>query len=319
METKTWYNGVPFSARSFCGVSFDGNDGWMTHEELPQAETAEMQEIVNQMNEFRQELISDGALENTDVPGYGGVHTWDDWEAYWTDVSIGSPDVEKYTIPVPGRHGVVDLSEVLTGFPVFHNREISVSLAYPGSGAQWHEEFSDMLAQLHGQSVQMVMDSDPAYYYEGRCEVGTVRQDGTYSTFDITMDAYPYKKEVMDSFDDWLWDPLNFESGVIREYGKLLIPAGTTPTSDLTFTIYGSQMPCELWMRASDGQSVVISLQGEGTNGITARTISDSWEKVEFYDGVRKTWLKDHAYQIIIRSTHIEDAYLSIFLRGGKR
>lgn len=157
----------------------------------------------------------------------GWRHTWNDWGLYWTDVFIGEPEVETYTINVPGRHGKLDLSEVLTGEPVYKNRVVSASFVFPSKGALWHERYSEILNELHGQVVRLIFDSDPGYYYEGRCSVSSAREDGFYSSFSVTVDAFPLKYELLDSLGDWLWDPLDFENGIIREYGNIVIPAQT--------------------------------------------------------------------------------------------
>lgn len=315
METKQIYPSVPFAERSFFGVSFDGGAGWMQRddENFPKAETEAMQQLVDQMNGLRQELVDAGAMGSLAVPGVGGVHTWDNWEAYWTDVEIGAPDVEKYQVEVPGRPGVLDLSEVLTGAPVFHNREVTITLTYPGSGAQWHEEYSDMLGQLHGQAVQMVMDSDPGYYYEGRCEVSSQRQDGVHSTFDIALDAYPYKKAIQDTLDDWLWDPFNFESGVVEELGNVVIPANT---ENFSITVHGSQMPCVLWMK--NGAPVTI----EGPEIATIVPIpSTSWRAITDIretNSPRRSWLKDYDYTFTFHNKYGDETTAAIFLQRGR-
>ncbi len=206
IPNKRYIDSVPYSSQEYWGVSLDGVDGWDTPEEE------------SPYSEVREALTG-----TTSIIGYGGKHTWNDWEAYWTDVEIGAPEVETYYVTIPGRMGDLDLSEVLTGAPVFKNREISITLTYPGSGSQWHEEFSEMLAQIHGQNCQMVLDSDPAYYYEGRCTVSSQRQDNFYSTFTITMEADPYKYACADSLGDWLWDPFSFEDGVVLDLGNIVL------------------------------------------------------------------------------------------------
>ena len=169
---------------------------------------------------------------------------------------IDAPKTEIYTVNVPGRHGLLDFSEALTGSPVYKNRTVSITLAYPGSGSQWHDRYSEILDQLHGRVVQMVMDSDPRYYYEGRCSVSSKRKDGFYSTFTISLDAYPYKFETADSLGDWLWDLLHFENGIIREYGHLTIPAGGI----LPVRVIGSPMVTQ--PRITVNAACTVEIQG---------------------------------------------------------
>ena len=144
-------------------------------------------------------------------------HTWDDWGMFLTDVEITEPEVEVNTATIPGRHGVLDYSEALTGAPVYHNRTIALTLLKCGKMAWWHEEYSQLLELLHGKVTKLIFDTDPAYYYEGRCTVSSVRESGVHHSFTITMDAAPFRYACADSTADWLWDPFDLENGVIRE------------------------------------------------------------------------------------------------------
>lgn len=263
MTEEILYSRVPYSKIRREGVRFDGKQGW-------------------------------GA-----AAGIGGFHTWNDWEAYWTDVSIAAPETEICTVNIPGRHGLLDLSEALTGSPVYKNRTVSLTFVYPGSGSQWHDRYSEMLYQLHGRVVQMVMDSDPGYYYEGRCTVSSQRNNGAYSTFVITLDAYPYKYETADSLGDWLWDPLHFENGVIREYGHLTIPAGGT----LSVRVIGSPMLTQPRIAVNAPCTVTI---GEVCHDLRAGVNPN----------VFSLW--DEEVTLEFSNTSENDIALSIDYRGGK-
>lgn len=246
------------------GVTFSGKDGW-----------------------------TDGII------GLGGFHTWNDWQAYWTDLVIDPPETEIFTVNIPGRHGLLDLSESLTGSPVYKNRSVTVTLKYPGSGSQWHQEYSEILAQLHGQTVQMILDSDPDYYYEGRCAVSSQRQDNFYSIFTISMDAYPYKYQVADSSGDWLWASLNFETGVIREFGNLIIPAN----GYLEITLPGSDLSVR--PRITVSQACTVKIQGKSyslSSGVNLNLFT----------------LEQESLALIFENPTEQAIFLSVLYRGGK-
>lgn len=155
----------------------------------------------------------------------GGFHTARDWGLYWTDFDLTAPEVETKYVTVPGRHGVLDLSEALTGSVVYHNRTLSASFAVPCTMPNWHQRYSDIVSAIHGKNVSIVLDTDPDYYYHGRCTVSSVRETALHSTFSITADVAPYKYSCrMFTLEDWLWDPFDFVSGVIPDaYGKIYI------------------------------------------------------------------------------------------------
>lgn len=155
------------------------------------------------------------------------VHSWDDWGLFWTDVTIGAPEVETSTQTIPGRHGILDYSEVITGAPVYHNRTLELSFVKFGKMTTWHAEYTEMLERLHGQIVQWIFDTDPGYYYNGRCTGVSVREDGVHNSVTLTLDADPWKYAIWDSVSDWLWDPFCFEGGVVPGY-QVTDSAGTT-------------------------------------------------------------------------------------------
>lgn len=53
----------------------------------------------------------------------------------------------------------------------------------------------------------------------------------------LKFECDPYKYELTATDEDWLWDPFDFEEGVIKEYGNQNVD-GT-----LVLTVIGSPMP----------------------------------------------------------------------------
>ena len=51
--------------------------------------------------------------------------------------------------------------------------------------------------------------------------------------------ADPYKYNVADSTEDWLWDSIDFETGIIDEGTEITVRTGETKT----YTIVPDQMP----------------------------------------------------------------------------
>ena len=80
----------------------------------------------------------------------------------------------------------------------------------------WHMAYSDIMDYLHGQKLRAVLEDDPEYFYEGRFVVNVWKSEKDWSRITIDYDVGPYKWSVLSSTDDWLWDPFNFQNGVIR-------------------------------------------------------------------------------------------------------
>ena len=81
----------------------------------------------------------------------------------------------------------------------------------------WAIRYSEMMEYLHGRQLLAVLADDPAHFYQGRFSVSSDgwKAGDTWSTVTINYNVNPFKWSISTSVDDWLWDPFNFETGVI--------------------------------------------------------------------------------------------------------
>lgn len=160
---------------------------------------------------------------------------------------INPPTVKTKQIEVPGANGIIDLTESLTPYPVYNNRQGSIEFAVlnekklsGGKEMQWQTLYSKILNMIHGRRAKVILEDDPGWYYEGRWAVNnwTSNADGTWSNITLDYDLYPYKLSVYDSIeggessgtDRWKWDPFSFVDGVI--YDQLVAANWTDGTPD---------------------------------------------------------------------------------------
>lgn len=156
---------------------------------------------------------------------FGEKNTWDDWHLVPTSRPVfNPPSVKTKTLDIPGVDGVIDLTESLTGYPVFNNREGSIEFVVLNdfchlveTHEEWYEVYSSVMDYLHGQQMKAVLDDDKEYYYEGRFAVNSWKSEKDYSKIVIDYSVGPYKWLFRSSLDDWLWDPFNFETGIIPQ------------------------------------------------------------------------------------------------------
>ena len=147
----------------------------------------------------------------------GGKNTWDDWRLVPASRPVFNPPAQKVkTLEIPGGDGVIDLSQSLTGYPVYQNRTGSIEFIVMNDFKPWHMAYADIMDYLHGQKLRAVLEDDPEYFYEGRFTVNVWKSEKDWSRIIIDYDVGPYKWSVLSSTDDWLWDPFNFQNGVIR-------------------------------------------------------------------------------------------------------
>ena len=171
---------------------------------------------------------------------YGKYNTWEDWHLIPSSRPFfAPPSVKTKELDIPGMDGVLDLTEVISGRPVFGNRTGSHEfiVADGFSGWDWVEAYSTIMDVLHGQGNYAILSDDPGYFYEGRFSVSQWKSDKNWSTISINYNVKPFKQEIVSSMDDWKWDPFNFETGIIRNWKNIQV------NGSRVVRLVGSRMP----------------------------------------------------------------------------
>lgn len=161
-------------------------------------------------------------------------NTYDDWGLVSSSKQIPTQAAPEFKlVSVPGRSGYVNVSQLLTGYPVYKTRigtfSFIVKNAYNFFNKRWTDIYSEVASFLHGREVKWVMEDDPPFYYTGVISVENAKPGDYNSTIDLKYEAHPYKRKIQASDDDWLWDPFDFENGVITtdEFKEVSISAST--------------------------------------------------------------------------------------------
>lgn len=167
---------------------------------------------------------------------FGDKNTWDDWHLIPSSRPVFStPKVKSKYLDIPGGNGSIDLTDALTGYPLYNNREGSFEFLVMNDYGHWFDRYSDIADYIHGQSMRIILEDEPEYYYEGRCAMGEWRSEKDWSRVVIEYNVGPYKWSLANSIDDWLWNPFSFKTGVIRKaiFDGIEIP--TSAAGALTF------------------------------------------------------------------------------------
>ena len=150
---------------------------------------------------------------------FGNKNTWDDWHLIPASRPVFAPPSVKFKyVDVPGLDGELDLTTVLSGVPLYTNRTGSLKFIVANDYLTWDETYATIMSYLHGQPMRAVLEDDFLFVYTGRFSVNEWRSDKQYSLIVINYSIDPYKKEMLLSPDDWLWDLFDFENGVVGEY-----------------------------------------------------------------------------------------------------
>ena len=123
------------------------------------------------------------------------INTWDDWHLVPMSRPVINPPTRKSIIvDIPGADGHLDLSEVVTGKPVYNNRTGSIEFMVQNGFRPWSNMFSTVMNALHGKFMDVVLDDDPMWTYHGLITVSKWTTGDHYSTITIDYDLEPYKR-----------------------------------------------------------------------------------------------------------------------------
>ena len=207
------------------------------------------------MNKYEAELgirIAEISKDPRQASSY--KHTYRDYGLFpKSKMAVQPPDVRQTYIDIAGMDGELDLSEVLTGYPSYGNREAKFEFTVMNR-SRWDYVYSRLMNEIHGRKRYIVLDEDSNYYYTGRLKVDSFKSKKNTAT--IVIDAYldPYKISTVATSEHWLWDPFNFETDYARDYSDLVVDGSTE------YTIVGSRMPVRPKFKASaSGMTVTIN------------------------------------------------------------
>lgn len=150
---------------------------------------------------------------------------------------VNPPGVKTKIIENPGGDGIIDLTETVTGFPLYDQRTGSWEFYVLNDWVKWQDRYEEILNELHGKNVQAILNDDQEYYYNGRVTVNQWTSDKDHSKITLDYNFDPYKLSKMLSTEPgWLWDPFNFNTDVIsyRRFKEIQIPNNSVKTIDIS-------------------------------------------------------------------------------------
>lgn len=205
----------------------------------------------------------------------GNKHTYDDFGLMLkSKPTIEPPEVKVVEIDIPGADGKLDLSTVLNGYEVYYNRKITFEFNVKLKKEMFYRLYSKIANYLHGRKFNIILDDDISYYWYGRVTMNEMSIAYSTSTIKLTADVEPYKMEISNSGSEWLWDPFDFEQGIIREYFDLMV------NGELEMTVIGSRKPVIPSIRVSS--DMILEFDGvqykleEGINKVVNIELIDN-------------------------------------------
>lgn len=185
-------------------------------------------------------MIPNGATFGGGNGGAQQKHTYTDFGMIpKSKITINPPTVKTEYVDIVGASGRLDYTQALTGNIAYDNRVGSIEFLVLNP-ASYQTVYSTLMAYFHGKYMNMVLDDDPQYFYQGRFAVNKWKSKEGASTIVLDYNLRPYKYFSGGStgdLPDWLWDDL-FE--IVIYYGNFKIEAAgvkrrnlINPTSDV--------------------------------------------------------------------------------------
>lgn len=213
---------------------------------------------------------------------FGTKNTWDDWHLIPTSRPLfNPPSVKTNLIEIPGGDGALDLTTALAGRPLYKNRTGSIEFYVENDFRDWTILYSEIMLYLHGQKMRAVLEDDPSYYYEGRFAVNAWKSNKDRSSIVIDYDVNPYKKDILGTDEEWIWDTFNFETGIIRYYKDLPV------SGSLSIVVIVDMMPVSPTITVS-ATGMTVAFGGEthtlskGVNSISGMVLPQGQNTLVF-------------------------------------
>lgn len=188
---------------------------------------------------------------------FGDKNTWTDWHLIPSSRPIFNlPPLKTRFVDIPGANGQLNMSGISTGRPIYGPRTGSLEFVVMNGYLNWEESYSNIMNYLHGRTMTAILEDDPDFYYEGIFTVNQWQSSKVFSLITIDYNLNPYKLSNSGTLDYWLWDPFDFEIGIVTDnvdYENVVING---PDSH-TMTIIGSPKASALRVSATTATMTV--------------------------------------------------------------
>ena len=125
---------------------------------------------------------------------FGSYNSRVDFHLDFIHREISPPAPKTATVNIPLAHGILDLTERLTGTePIFNNRNIDLAFELRSMRSAWMTDYANIMQCLHGRVLNVTLSNDSAYYWNGRVTVGMLEDHGFTAGITISIDAFPFK------------------------------------------------------------------------------------------------------------------------------
>lgn len=173
---------------------------------------------------------------------FKGTNTWEDWHLIpVTRPVIAAAKVFSKFVDIPGAHGTHDLSEYLTGHPIYKDRSGSLEFYTNSDDPEpWERLRARITNFLHGKKLKICLEDDPLFCWEGRFSFNEWKSEQICSKVVIDYVVNPFKVGIADvPSTHQLWDlfRLDTSGNGYQFFNDYVSSALTLNGSSRTFTL----------------------------------------------------------------------------------
>lgn len=201
---------------------------------------------------------------------FGTKHSYNDFGLILADTNIGPAEPILYKVQVPGRNGLVDLTESITPRVRFNERIITYTFNTVGY-CNWQQKMREVGSYLQGQKMHVIDDSDPLWYWEGDIVINNQSSSEDLGTIIIQVNAYPFKFKTTETEEEITGDgTLTCTNGRMEVHPTVTCNEECTLTfGNKTITLEaGTHLIAEFEFIEGDNE---VEVESEGTTTITYR------------------------------------------------
>ena len=152
---------------------------------------------------------------------FDGMDSYDEWGYHLAHKVIGEAEPKYNLVQVPGGVGYIDLTDAL-GVIGYNERELELTMKDIADHNEFIRHYSAIQADIHGKRCKITLSEDPDYYWDGRCSVGAMEQDGTACYVTVVAICQPYKLKQSKTVVQ--------DDSLTGEYKEILLSNDTMPT-----------------------------------------------------------------------------------------
>ena len=202
-------------------------------------------------------------------------HCWNDLKLVLAKKEISAPTATTNFVTVPGRNGLLDLSEALCGEPIYKNRTVKLTFVTMDkfTDETWAELHSQLCNLFHGQKVEIIFDDYPDYKLNGRCTDVSITLKKGKRTIKMTCNCDPFYTKIAESS---IYRTLSTSqvSFTVTNNGRPVVPSITVESE--TAIVFGdttTTLSAGTWtvpaIRLANGANTIKAKATSGTGKIT--------------------------------------------------